>query len=177
MMSVPVTVMVTQPPSWNFSTQVTTNIRYGPGLDQRVLGEINAGEPLNVLGRTEAGDWWLVCCTTAGQEGWIWSALIATEGVGDELPVQSTPLPAPVAISEVYFKVRDGPASDDPFLALMAPGISYEVKGQTDLGFWLLICCVVEDKEGWIYRESVALNGDVASIPVVSTPTPLSSEE
>jgi SH3-like domain-containing protein len=159
------------------STQVTTNIRYGPSLDQRVLGDVKVGEQLNVLGRTEAGDWWLVCCTTAGQEGWIWSALVATEGVGDDLPIQPTPLPAPVAISEVFLNVRDGPASDYPVLALMAPGLPYEVKGETDLGFWLLICCVGEDKEGWVYRESVTLNGDVASIPIVTTPTTLTSEE
>ncbi len=38
------------------------NVRLGPGTDFPIVGQIDAGGQLALLGRNEAGDWLVVCC-------------------------------------------------------------------------------------------------------------------
>jgi uncharacterized repeat protein (TIGR01451 family) len=47
------------------------NVRQGPSADTPLIGTLAAGDQVALLGRNEAGDWWVVCCVdAAGQPGW-----------------------------------------------------------------------------------------------------------
>lgn len=62
------------------------NLRTGPGTAFERVGLLREGEVLEVVARSEAGDW-LVVTTTEGVEGWV-SASYVTLGI----PVQNIPL-------------------------------------------------------------------------------------
>ena len=53
-------------------TVAQVNVRGGPGTNYLVVGKAQAGDALEVVGRTETGDWLRVCCpVNQAPESWI----------------------------------------------------------------------------------------------------------
>lgn len=88
------------------TTAPTVNLRGGPGTNYPVVGQARAGDaPFTLEGRTETGDWLLICCP-AGEDDPVW---ISAAFVDAELPAGNTlaqlpvpeippaPVPAPAA--------------------------------------------------------------------------------
>src|SRR5690606_31396618 len=73
----PVTVAATPTPAVTARLTVTQdliNVRLGPGTDYGLAGEATSGQSFEIIGKTQAGDWWQICCVN-GQEVWIFGQL------------------------------------------------------------------------------------------------------
>jgi len=74
------------------------NVRRGPGLDQAVIGQAGAGQPVTVIGRSREGDWLAVAW--GGGTGWVAARLIDLSGSAADLPAlaaQTSGVTAPAA--------------------------------------------------------------------------------
>lgn len=48
------------------------NLRDGPGTNYAIVGQALSRDPITIVGRNEAGDWWHVCCPLGqGEESWV----------------------------------------------------------------------------------------------------------
>jgi uncharacterized protein YgiM (DUF1202 family) len=56
------------------------NVRGGPGPDYEVVGVVMQDEQYEIIGRTNAGDWWQICCVAGNQPGWLFGELVTTSG-------------------------------------------------------------------------------------------------
>jgi hypothetical protein len=76
------------------------NVRGGPGTAYPVVGAINAGEAVEIVGKNPQADWWQVVLP-GGQQGWVYGPLVSTSGdtaavaVAADIP-EPPPTPAPV---------------------------------------------------------------------------------
>jgi hypothetical protein len=84
------------------------NVRGGPSTDYPVVGALNGGEAADIVAKNPDGDWWEVTLTTGGT-GWVYGALVQTEGdtaaiaiASDIPPAPPTATPAPVAVQALY---------------------------------------------------------------------------
>lgn len=53
--------------------------RSAPGLHGLIVGSATHGQTLQIVGRDQGADWWLVCCLD-GQAVWVAAALVAVNG-------------------------------------------------------------------------------------------------
>lgn len=75
----------------------TLNGRRGPGTNYERVGQGKAGQTLFILGRSEDGLWYQVCCL-ANQPVWVAAEQVETRGAATSvavLPAPPTALPAP----------------------------------------------------------------------------------
>ena len=64
------------------------NVRSGPGTGYDRVGQVFAGEAYDILGRTEGErSWWMLCCVTGSQKGWVFADLVTIQGDTDSVPV------------------------------------------------------------------------------------------
>ncbi|NJN84189.1 MAG: SH3 domain-containing protein [Caldilineaceae bacterium] len=77
------------------------NIRSGPGLDFPIVAKANPDDTFEVVGRSQDGEWWQICCVTpldaSGDAedipAWLAKVVIETEGDVDSVPVLQALLP------------------------------------------------------------------------------------
>jgi uncharacterized protein YraI len=79
------------------------NVRGGPGTAYSVVGAINSGEQVEIIGKNPQADWWQVLLAN-GIQGWVYGPLVQTAGDTSAIAVAAnipepppTPTPAPVA--------------------------------------------------------------------------------
>jgi uncharacterized protein YraI len=67
------------------------NVRQGPGQNFEIIGVVENGDTLTVVGQS-ANDvgWWQVCCV-AGEPGWVFGESILIEGDTSNIPLVSPP--------------------------------------------------------------------------------------
>lgn len=88
----------------------TLNVRLGPSTDYPTMGQVAAGDRLELVGRNDAGDWLVVCCVN-GQPGWVAARLVSPAlgvtieqlpvGLAPTRPPQPTPTPTSTATPTV----------------------------------------------------------------------------
>jgi uncharacterized protein YraI len=88
------------------------NLRGGPGIAYPVVGALNAGEQVEIIGKNPQADWWQVLLPS-GLQGWLYSPLVQTLGDTAAIAVAAnipepppTPVPAPTS--------APAPAADQP---------------------------------------------------------------
>lgn len=69
------------------------NVRGGPGTDYNVVGGLQAGEAMPIVGKNAAGDWWQIQMG-GGLVGWVFGALVEAQGDTNSVAVV-TDIPAP----------------------------------------------------------------------------------
>lgn len=80
-----------------------------------------------------------------------------------------TPTPASFAIINVrLLNVRQGPGIEYPIVGEAALGSRFTITGQSANQSWWQICCIA-DEPGWVFGESVLIEGDTSSLPIVIT--------
>ena len=69
------------------------NFREGPGLEFPIIGKGNPQAELTVVGRSEDGEWWQICCTTdeggefeEGLTAWVASSVVTIAGSAGDVP-------------------------------------------------------------------------------------------
>jgi hypothetical protein len=76
-------------------TNPSVNVRSGPGTEFSVLGQLQQGNSLEVIGRNGAGDWWQICCVDDA-EGWVFDEVVRTEGPMETVAL-SRDIPTPTS--------------------------------------------------------------------------------
>lgn len=79
-------------------TRAIQNVRTGPGLSYDVIGQLNQGEQVPIIGANTDFSWLVI--QFRGQQGWISRAILDTFGDLNSLPIiqpppTPTPLPSP----------------------------------------------------------------------------------
>lgn len=80
------------------------NLRSGPGTDFDLVGRVNAGVALPIVGRDPAQPaWWQVRAVTDSgeQDVWIFGELVRTAGPMDNIPAVAAPVLAPTTLANV----------------------------------------------------------------------------
>ncbi len=81
------------------SARQAANVRGGPGTVYPIIGGLRGGDPVNIIARNPAGDWFQIRLPN-GNEGWVAASLIANASATG-LPVAANipplPTPAPTA--------------------------------------------------------------------------------
>jgi uncharacterized protein YraI len=77
------------PPAVQPSVTVNANLRSGPGTDFPILGGTITGQPINIVARNEAGDWFLL-----DNGGWVFANLVANAPNIASVPVFNPNQPA-----------------------------------------------------------------------------------
>lgn len=68
------------------------NVRQGPGTSSPIIGKVYEGMQFDIVGQSQAGDWYNFCCVN-DKEGWIYVPLVQAENP------QFIPAPTPQATS------------------------------------------------------------------------------
>lgn len=71
------------------------NVRSGPGTTYGLVGTAEANQSFEIIAKTQAGDWWQICCVN-GQQGWVFGELARVENT-EAVPVAANIAPPPVA--------------------------------------------------------------------------------
>jgi len=68
------------------------NIRSAPGTNAPIIGKGNPGDAFEVVGKSEDGAWWQICCVSGASSqvtntAWIAASVVRTGGAGDVVNV------------------------------------------------------------------------------------------
>lgn len=74
----------------------TLNMRAGPSTQHQVMGTVERGDRLEILGKNQAGDW-LKVAAPGGTEAWVFAQLVTTDADLDDVPVAVAPTVPPPA--------------------------------------------------------------------------------
>jgi SH3-like domain-containing protein len=99
------------------------NVRTGPGTNYNTAGSAARGEAFDIVGKSAAGDWWLVCCV-GGETVWVFGQLGRAENA-ESVPV-ATPAalaaaPQPAAAQPVATQAPAAPAPEPAATEAPAP--------------------------------------------------------
>ncbi|MFQ5435635.1 MAG: SH3 domain-containing protein [Anaerolineae bacterium] len=144
------------------------NVRYGPDTAYGLVTNLaEAGAQFEVIGRNEAGDWWQLCCVD-DQVVWIASDPLELTGDIDSIPVVENPLSHAVVQVE-RLNLRRSPDLDSEVLQVIVRRDRIDVTGRLFDDSWWQVCCV-NGESGWVYGESVTIEGLLDEIPIVNKP-------
>jgi uncharacterized protein YgiM (DUF1202 family) len=74
----------------------TLNMRAGPSTQHQVMGTVERGDRLEILGKNQAGDW-LKVVAPDGTEAWVFAQLVTTDVDLDDVSVAVAPTMPPPA--------------------------------------------------------------------------------
>jgi hypothetical protein len=111
----------------------TLNVRQGPGAEYPRIGQVRQGDRLQVIARSPAGEWYLICCV-GGKQGWVAVEYVRlVEGTTAAIPVATaippTPVPRPTntpAPPPTATPVPATPTPVYPFAAREVTGYAYD---------------------------------------------------
>ncbi|MEM7132892.1 MAG: SH3 domain-containing protein [Chloroflexota bacterium] len=73
------------------------NLREGPGLEFPIIGKGSPQSQFDIVGRSEDGEWWQICCTSdeseeyeAGLTAWVASTVISIAGSTGDVPTSES---------------------------------------------------------------------------------------
>jgi uncharacterized protein YraI len=78
------------------------NLRAGPGTNYPVIGQLKAGQAINIMGRNQSGDWWRLSYPSE-EQAWVAGMLVDVSGPIDtvaavkNLPTAAAPVAVPVS--------------------------------------------------------------------------------
>lgn len=120
-LSTPTTVAVATSapttPQLTISADVA-NVRSGPATSFDLVASVLKGEQFTVNARTQAGEWWQICCIN-GQSGWVYGELVTVElaeavAVATDLPTVAEPTAQPIAVAPTATLAPAAPTAAPP---------------------------------------------------------------
>lgn len=177
------------------------NIRSGPDTSFERVGQLAADSPIEVIGQTEAGDWWQIHFPRGSDTiGWVNAEVVEFVGDAETVPVVEAPSPAQasstaqanlqvsstltataalsstapvVKVSAGGVNVRSGPGLDFELVGRLDSGAEAVVVGKNETGEWWQIEYETgEAGLAWVADAVVDFSGDAASVPVVKLNIP-----
>lgn len=163
------------------------NVRSGPGVTNAVIGQLQPGTRVPVIGRNnEDGDWLLI--ELSSERGWValfvvevtgnvsslpvvdWTesipgALVPVE-VAAAPPILAAPLESVTATAYRRANVRETPSTQAAVIGILERGANVMVVGRDgENNDWILV--QTGDLTGWVAFFLVSLNGDPNTLPIV----------
>lgn len=127
----------------------SANLRSGPGTAYPTVGQLKAGQALDIIGRNASGDWWQLAWDGPGQ-AWVAGTIVNVLGPIDTVAItQNIPTPPPLPTA--------APTVPPAPTATPKPAVAYIVKsvglrsitqGQNCHGGNYLITVLVQDASG-----------------------------
>jgi uncharacterized protein YraI len=112
------------------------NLRLGPGTDYGLAGTAPKGQEFDIVGKTQAGDWWQICCVN-GQQAWILGELAQVRS-SDGVPVVTNLPPKPVAAAPTPAPAQptptpqpqqvQAPSAPDPCATIGGDGCKFKLR-------------------------------------------------
>lgn len=104
------------------------NARSGPGIEFDIVGTVERGAEMDIVGVNPARDWWQVCCVE-GAQAWVTSEFVDTLGLVDSVPVVGAAVEAaPVApVATEAPPVAAAPVTPTP---VPAPVVNFALETQ-----------------------------------------------
>ncbi|MEA3336407.1 MAG: SH3 domain-containing protein [Chloroflexota bacterium] len=161
---------------------------FGPGTAYEKMGDLPTGTQLAIVGRSEAWDWWQVCCHN-DQTVWVQRDQVTGRGgleaiamaTGIPEPPTATPVPTAtrqpvpqVVVQSARVNVRSGPGTSFEKIGQISQGNRLDITGRNPDSQWFQICCV-DGQQGWVTADLVRVEGPVEKVAVnlpTATPAP-----
>jgi len=165
----------------------TVSIRQGPGTNYDIIGQLQSGDTVTVIARSDDDSNWLRV-QSGVINGWIAYFTVTVSGDVSQLEIidlQPVNLPAaaveadpiPFVSAQDYegqpyvttfrrINVRVSPSSEFGRLGFMNPGNVADLTGRTDDNEWLQID--FNGQRGWVAFFVVSVTGDVDALPIVA---------
>jgi len=159
---------------------IKVNVRSGPGTGFASLGQLDAGEKVQITARDGPGTWYQILYPAGPQgRGWV-TAQYVTVPAGTAIPLEATPTPSgPVGWVTQRLNVRSGPGTVFDALGLLEAGVSVSLTGKNATASWFQIVYPAGPSgHGWVTAQYVQTD-DAADLPVLddygNTVTPASA--
>jgi uncharacterized protein YraI len=119
---------------------IKVNVRSGPGTGYDSLGQLEAGEKIQIIARDSQGTWYLILYPAAPQgRAWV-AAQYVTVAPGTTVPLDATPTPAgPTGRVIQRLNVRSGPGTTFDTLGMLEPGVAVSLTGKNPTASWFQI--------------------------------------
>lgn len=152
------------------------NMRSGPSTDHGIITTLVNGATVEIMGSAENG---FYPVRYGGNKGWMHGDWLSADGAGNpgppsEAPTPNPNAPDPVAVGDtvvgsmnvtVGLNLRQGPGTNYDVLVVMPGGISVDVMGDPQNGFYPV---TFHGTKGWA-------SGDYLSTAPVNVPSPTPS--
>jgi uncharacterized protein YgiM (DUF1202 family) len=147
---------------------IKVNIRNGPGTSYDSLGQMEAGEKVQIIARDSQGAWYQILYPASPQgRGWV-AAQYVTVAPETEVPLEATPTPAgPTGRVIQRLNVRSGPGTTFETLGLLEPGAVVSLIGKNATASWFQIDYPAGlNGHGWVTAQYVQTDA-TADLPVL----------
>lgn len=162
------------------------NVRAQPNINAQLLGQINRGQSVTVIGKSADGQWVQVSfAASPSGSGWVFAQVATITGDLGSVPVtggQTTPAPsAAVQLQPPFVRLKP----DQPFANVRSgPDVGFQRLGQLDTTqpaarvkgknaaatWWQIEFPGAPDNTAWVFGQLVDLIGDFNAVPVVQSP-------
>lgn len=167
------------PQSGTVTTQGSVNLRSEPDIYAGVILQINSGEILSVLGRTEDSQWFHVRRVN-GESGWMSANLLLQNTGYIDAVYQATPIP-PQRFGELGttgrvlassgVNLRAGPDIIFPAVATLGNDMQVNLLARSPYSPWLKI--EAGGREGWVALVNLDTQSFIEGLPIDFNAPPL----
>jgi hypothetical protein len=145
------------------------NVRSGPSRSAPIVGRLEAGVEVEVIGRSADGAWWAI--RDPGGRGRAWIAAAYTRivrGIPETLPIW---IGAPPRVrARRALPVHRAPESGSPVVGWLAAGAEREALGRTEEGDWVQIAFPDAAHPGWVRGADLEVEaGALEGLPVYAS--------
>ncbi|OQY35779.1 MAG: hypothetical protein B6243_04460 [Anaerolineaceae bacterium 4572_5.2] len=168
------------------------NLRSGPGTQYELVGEIDLGKTVELVGRSKDNNWWQIKYPAAEDNtAWIYTQYVLTNfdpaDAKRRLPaIEAPPLatpPPPITATHSFSISVTGVISGDAVNLRQGPGTEYLRMGQVkqdqsvqivgrneDSSWWMLCCAAKDNAPAWISVEFTRIDNTetLLQLPVIT---------
>jgi uncharacterized protein YgiM (DUF1202 family) len=147
---------------------IKVNVRSGPGTSFDSLGQLDAGERIQITARDSQVSWYQIIYPSTSQGlGWV-AAQYVLVTPGTDIRLDSTPTLAGPAGSIIQrLNVRSGPGTTFELLGLLEPGSLVSLTGKNSTSSWFQIYYPASSSGvGWVTSQFVQTDA-TANLPVL----------
>jgi uncharacterized protein YraI len=119
---------------------IKVNVRSGPGTSYASLGQLAAGEKVQITVQDGTGKWYRILYPSgSGGDGWV-AAQFVQIAAGAEVPLEATPTPSgPGGRVMQRLNVRSGPGMNYDSLGILEPNVMVSLTGKNATASWFQI--------------------------------------
>lgn len=152
---------------------VVLNVRSGPGTSNSVIGRLNGGTSVTILGSDDSGAWYRITSSAFSGEGWV-SASFVSSGGAPAAAQAAAPAQAgdggTVTVRSGRINVRSGPGTTYGIIGSASAGAALTVKGKNPAGDWLQVTgSGISD--GWVFASLTSAGGSAAAPAASAAPS------
>lgn len=147
---------------------IKVNVRSGPGTSYDSLGQLEAGEKIQIIARDSQTTWYLILYPAAPQgRAWV-AAQYVTVASGSVVPLDATLTPAgPTGHVILRLNVRSGPGRTFDTLGMLEPGVAVSLTGKNTTASWFQIDYPAgPGGHGWVTSQYVQTDA-ASDLPVL----------